>query len=283
MRRFVELVAVLSMPVVLLAPSTSASTPDPLTCAGYSEPRLFLDAQGWWTAEPGQTGSDFGHIHVSTCFPLNQTVSGVVPFDIQLVMHRDPGTIFRIVPQLCHNTGETYFRYADIPLDLRCDPVTQVTCSFWVHYDWDTAAYASAIWAYPPWRAGQYPAGSSSAFRPVPALVAQWIEQRFPKPCVAGSTPAEGTPPRNRIPPEGTSADRDQRRCRAGRERDQEGLTTLHPERAQRPPTPRPSRRRRRPTRRRSCPRHGGRQSQVRPTSPTRARTPRRRRSRRHG
>jgi hypothetical protein len=30
---------------------------------------------------------------------------------------------------------------------------------------------------------------------PVPALVAQWIEQRFPKPCVAGSIPAGGTKP----------------------------------------------------------------------------------------
>src|SRR5438552_12097267 len=27
----------------------------------------------------------------------------------------------------------------------------------------------------------------------LPALVAQWIEQRFPKPCVAGSIPAGGT------------------------------------------------------------------------------------------
>jgi hypothetical protein len=26
------------------------------------------------------------------------------------------------------------------------------------------------------------------------ALAAQWIEQRFPKPCVAGSIPAEGVP-----------------------------------------------------------------------------------------
>src|SRR5438067_236850 len=33
----------------------------------------------------------------------------------------------------------------------------------------------------------------SPTFCASPALVAQWIEQRFPKPCVAGSIPAGGT------------------------------------------------------------------------------------------
>ncbi len=33
----------------------------------------------------------------------------------------------------------------------------------------------------------------SSTFRAGPALVAQGIEHRFPKPCVAGSNPAGGT------------------------------------------------------------------------------------------
>ena len=31
-----------------------------------------------------------------------------------------------------------------------------------------------------------------TTFRTIPAFVAQWIEQRFPKPQVAGSIPAEG-------------------------------------------------------------------------------------------
>src|SRR4029453_8498313 len=48
---------------------------------------------------------------------------------------------------------------------------------------------------------------------PSPALVAQWIEQRFPKPCVAGSIPAGGTTstsgnglPGNRASPLGARA-----------------------------------------------------------------------------
>jgi hypothetical protein len=32
-------------------------------------------------------------------------------------------------------------------------------------------------------------------FAPSPAFVAQWIEQRFPKPQVAGPIPAEGAQP----------------------------------------------------------------------------------------
>ena len=127
--------------IAVFAPRTGAVVPDPLTCVGYAQPRVFLDAQGWWTAEGAQTGTNFGHIHVSTCFPLNQTVSGVVPFDIQIVMHKNPGTVVTIVPQLCYSTGQTCLRYPDIGLDLRCDPVTEVTCTSWVHYDWDTSLY----------------------------------------------------------------------------------------------------------------------------------------------
>jgi hypothetical protein len=35
--------------------------------------------------------------------------------------------------------------------------------------------------------------GFSPTVRAGPASVAQWIEHRFPKPCVAGSIPARGT------------------------------------------------------------------------------------------
>ena len=34
-----------------------------------------------------------------------------------------------------------------------------------------------------------------TTFRTIPAFVAQWIEQRFPKPQVAGPIPAEGAMP----------------------------------------------------------------------------------------
>ncbi len=41
-----------------------------------------------------------------------------------------------------------------------------------------------------------------AAFRAIPALVAQWIERRFPKPCVAGSIPAGGAQAKN-LPTDG--------------------------------------------------------------------------------
>ena len=47
---------------------------------------------------------------------------------------------------------------------------------------------------YPVSRHGPpVPAWLQRGFRPYPALVAQGIERRFPKPCVAGSNPAGGT------------------------------------------------------------------------------------------
>ena len=37
-------------------------------CSVYSEPRIFLEAQSWWQQTPGAPGTDFGHVHVGTCF-----------------------------------------------------------------------------------------------------------------------------------------------------------------------------------------------------------------------
>ena len=47
--------------------------------------------ESWWVQTPGATGTDFGHVHVGTCFPYLQDVSASVPFDIQVKLHRNPG------------------------------------------------------------------------------------------------------------------------------------------------------------------------------------------------
>jgi hypothetical protein len=57
----------------------------------YSENRVFLEAQGWW-GEPRADGSiprfgDAEHIHVGMCFPLQTTVSGVLPFRVIVLGH----------------------------------------------------------------------------------------------------------------------------------------------------------------------------------------------------
>jgi IPT/TIG domain-containing protein len=119
---------------------------DPVNCTGYSTPRTFLDSQAWWVTEESQTGTNFGHVHLSTCFPLNQTVSGVVPFDIELVLHKNTGALFHIQPFLCRTTDNT--SCTTMPDQVfspayTCDPITQVTCTFWYHYDWDTTVHPS--------------------------------------------------------------------------------------------------------------------------------------------
>ena len=80
------------------APSAQAqATPDPVTCAGYPEKRVFLESQSWWTDKnhpfPGS------HIHWGTCFPLHRPDGSVVVtgtsihFDVKLQLHDDPGSV----------------------------------------------------------------------------------------------------------------------------------------------------------------------------------------------
>src|SRR4051794_21487387 len=56
------------------------ASPNPVTCEGYPEKRVYLEAQSWWEAQPGPPGhpgtGQQGHIHVGTCFPLYQKLSG---------------------------------------------------------------------------------------------------------------------------------------------------------------------------------------------------------------
>jgi hypothetical protein len=42
----------------------------------------------------GQRGNDFGHIHTSLCFPLNQTVSGKMSLTVVSKMHHNPGQFY---------------------------------------------------------------------------------------------------------------------------------------------------------------------------------------------
>lgn len=63
----------------------------------YSEYRTFFEAQAWWWRRlPSQTGDDFGHLHLGTCFPhgnSNQPLSGRASFDIRVIMHNNPGEL----------------------------------------------------------------------------------------------------------------------------------------------------------------------------------------------
>jgi hypothetical protein len=93
MRRSLLLIALTIAGVLAGTGSASGADPD---CSIYSQPRIFLEAQSWWRQTPGATGTDFGHVHVGTCFPYLQNVSDSVPFDVQVKLHDTPGRLHQV-------------------------------------------------------------------------------------------------------------------------------------------------------------------------------------------
>jgi len=96
---------------VLAVPTPSQAAPDPLTCTGYPEPRVFLEAQDWW--KPTVSGTeDFGHVHLGMCFPLQKDangnfvkVSGTVHFDFVVQLHENPGLLKNVRIHLLDGNG----------------------------------------------------------------------------------------------------------------------------------------------------------------------------------
>jgi len=112
-----------------------------LTCAGYPEPRLFIEAQGWWLPMPGQSGENFGHIHNGMCAPYGQTLRGVVHLDIRVIMHNTPATLshLRVTGRFRKDDGEhEYLDLASVDLNDAVCPVMR-DCETWVPIDFDTA------------------------------------------------------------------------------------------------------------------------------------------------
>ena len=73
------------------------------------------------------------HIHLATCFPLDQTLKGTVPFDIHVQMHMNPGTLTSVDLQV-FGDGVDVAQIAAKPKVI-C-PVAQ--CDYWYHLDYDT-------------------------------------------------------------------------------------------------------------------------------------------------
>lgn len=121
--------------------SGSTKSVDPVACTGYNEPRVFADSQGWWVRMPGQTGTDFGHIHTDVCFPFRQHVSGIVPFDVRLTMHNNPGQLTKLVLQI---GGSGQYTAAQIKFNpaLTCSG----DCTWWFHLDANTAGFSNDGW-----------------------------------------------------------------------------------------------------------------------------------------
>lgn len=90
-RRIVALVAA-TLAAVAVPSAYAQTTPNPVTCDGYPEPRLFLESQSWWrdNGDPPLGGAS-EHAHSATCFPYLQTVKGAVRFDVRSLMHNMHG------------------------------------------------------------------------------------------------------------------------------------------------------------------------------------------------
>lgn len=131
---FSGFVAALLLAVGISLPANAA--PDPLTCAGYAESRQFIDAQAWWLNDPGRglNGGDRGHAHLGACLPERERVSGIVPFDVRIVMHDNPGRLTYV--SAVFKTGST-----ETTVDRRYPSLTchggVGTCTFWFHFDLD--------------------------------------------------------------------------------------------------------------------------------------------------
>jgi hypothetical protein len=90
-----------------------AGQPDPVTCTGYPEPRIFYETQSWWEPVPGIGGQ--GHVHLGVCWPHGATVSGTVRLDLVAVLHGNKGTITRFKVQ--DDSSLDYNDYVSIPID----------------------------------------------------------------------------------------------------------------------------------------------------------------------
>jgi hypothetical protein len=103
-------------------------------CTGYAEPRYLMDSQAWWVTTPGKDGPDNGHLHTALCFPVNGTVKGIVPLDIKMTMHHNPGKLRSIAVQVFTDKGATVVAQQDFKPNLTCAD----TCEWWVHLKADT-------------------------------------------------------------------------------------------------------------------------------------------------
>ena len=119
--------------------TTIAPAPDRSTCAGYPEPRVFLESQAWWRATPGLPDVDAGHVHVGTCFPYGKTVRGTIDFDVRVVMAHNPGRTDRVQVGIVTGDGTGTTPVQARP-DMTCDG--HGPCTTWVKLRLDTTQAA---------------------------------------------------------------------------------------------------------------------------------------------
>lgn len=87
---FLATVLLSGVPASAIPAESAAAVPD---CSDYPERRTFVESQVWWSEERDSSAAERAHIHVGTCFPLNQPVAGRMRLDLVVRLHNRPGKI----------------------------------------------------------------------------------------------------------------------------------------------------------------------------------------------
>lgn len=113
-----------------------AQMPALVDWGAFDARRIPISMEAWWTqasltpGDPTSQTADFGHVHAEARLPLGQDVSGVLDFDVRVVMHHNPG---RMVQLRIDDDGGVVKR---IPVGQSCPGGG--TCSFNVPVSLDT-------------------------------------------------------------------------------------------------------------------------------------------------
>jgi hypothetical protein len=97
---------VAAMPNGIAGTAKAARTSGPVSTQpadpGCRAGEIAVDAQDWWLPTDGQRGNNFGHVHVSTCFPHMKRLgpNERVELTIKTTMHHNPGTFRKLMVQM---------------------------------------------------------------------------------------------------------------------------------------------------------------------------------------
>lgn len=128
----------LALVAALLAPTPAQAAPDPSTCTGYPEARVFLEAQDWW--QPPGT-ENFGHVHLGACWPrVGEHVTGTVHLDFKVQLHDNPGVLQNVRVHLLDGNGVNH-QVLSVPINQTAAqhcPATPDQCVWMVPIDLPT-------------------------------------------------------------------------------------------------------------------------------------------------
>jgi len=140
MRRILALVGAVAFAAASTYPTLAA--PDPLTCTGYPEARVFVESQSWWLRTPGKTGTSFGHVHQGACLPVEGVrVTGTLHLDVRVILHNGENQTGRVKFHSVAGVIKTDSQELTVAEDSSHEGfVCSVpTCTFWLSLNLNTA------------------------------------------------------------------------------------------------------------------------------------------------